>query len=121
VSNNSATAAVINPQAVGVGGWRTPIPTITSGDFTKPLGYANTPIVGLAIGPLVTNPVITIRPDGNSCASCHGGDATMRPQWDARTLTRTQFCNMVPSFLAANKPAVVKAVFGAWKDAGCPN
>ena len=101
-------------------GWKRPI--ILSGDdsYLEPQGYANTSISGSTIQDIVTNPSVTIRPDGNSCISCHGGANSLRPQWDARTLTRSQFCSMVPAFLVADKPPVLKQILTEWWEAGCP-
>ncbi|MGZ3768370.1 MAG: hypothetical protein ACXVCP_03845 [Bdellovibrio sp.] len=101
-------------------GWNTPINIPDQPIYSAPLGLANSPISGTTIESMITNPAVTVRPDGNSCISCHGGTGSLRPEWDAQTMTQTQYCDLVTSFVAAKKPQILKDVFAQWLADGCP-
>ncbi len=100
-------------------GWMKPI-ELDEAEYSQPLGLANSPISGTDISQIVTNPNVSVRADGNSCVSCHGGPGSLRPEWTSSTQTQTSFCQLVPSFLNADKPQVLKEVFAAWAAQGCP-
>lgn len=100
-------------------GWTNPI-VLNEAEYQVPLGMANSPISGTSISAIVTNPAVSVRSDGNSCISCHAGPGSLRPEFTSATLDINGFCQLVPSFINANKPQVLKDVFNVWYSKGCP-